>query len=128
MYDRGKIIIGLVIGIGLLLFPVYWNFGKAAKAPAPELTPKAKAAKECVEPTALMRTQHMKILDIWRDDVVRKGERLYKSSNGKTYDMSLQNTCMDCHSNKSNFCDQCHNYMAVNPYCWDCHIAPKENT
>jgi hypothetical protein len=128
MYDRGKIIIGLVIGIGLLLFPVYWNFGKAAKPPDPQLTPKAKAAKECIEPVAVMRTQHMKILDIWRDDVVRKGEKLYKGSNGKIYEMSLQSTCMDCHSNKSNFCDQCHNYMAVNPYCWDCHIAPKENT
>jgi hypothetical protein len=128
MYDRGKIIIGLIIGIGLLLFPVYWNFGKAAKAPNPELTPKAKAAKECIAPTPLMRTQHMKILDIWRDDVVRKGERLYKSHSGKIYDMSLQNTCLDCHSNKSKFCDQCHNYMGVTPYCWDCHIEPKENT
>jgi hypothetical protein len=34
---------------------------------------------------------------------------------------------MECHSNKTKFCDQCHNYMGVAPYCWDCHIAPKEN-
>ena len=37
--------------------------------------------------------------------------------------MSLQNECMRCHSNKKKFCDECHNYMAVKPYCWDCHIA-----
>jgi hypothetical protein len=40
--------------------------------------------------------------------------------------MSLQNGCMRCHSNKKKFCDECHNYMAVKPYCWDCHIQPKE--
>jgi len=40
--------------------------------------------------------------------------------------MSLQNGCMTCHSNKKKFCDECHNYMAVVPYCWDCHIQPKE--
>jgi cytochrome c oxidase subunit 2 len=39
--------------------------------------------------------------------------------------MSLQNTCMHCHSNKQKFCDECHTYVAVKPYCWDCHIAPK---
>jgi len=33
---------------------------------------------------------------------------------------------MKCHSNKKEFCDKCHNYMAVVPYCWSCHIAPKE--
>jgi len=41
--------------------------------------------------------------------------------------MSLQNTCMECHSNKSKFCDQCHTYAAVNPFCWECHIQPEEN-
>ena len=62
----------------------------------------------------------------WRDDVVRKGEREYvSSSNGKIFDMSLSRTCMDCHSNKAEFCDACHTYMAVSPYCWDCHVEPK---
>jgi hypothetical protein len=74
-----------------------------------------------------MKTEHMKMLDEWRQEVVRDNLRYYKSTTGKTYYKSLQTTCMDCHSNKSKFCDQCHNYMAVAPYCWDCHIAPKEN-
>jgi hypothetical protein len=127
MYDRGKIIIGLVIGLGLLLFPFYYNKGEAKKAPDIVLTDKAKAAKQCIEPKEFMRTDHMKMLDEWREGVVRDEERYYKSGDKKSYYMSLQVTCMECHSNKSKFCDQCHNYLGVDPYCWDCHIEPKEN-
>jgi len=127
MYDGGKIITGLVIGVGLLLFPVFYNAGKAAKAPDPVLTEKAKAAQQCVEPTAFMKTEHMKLLDEWRHQVVRNDQRYHKSTSGKVYYKGLQTTCMECHSNKSKFCDECHNYMGVDPYCWDCHIAPKEN-
>jgi cytochrome c len=128
MYDGAKIVTGLVIGLGLLLSPFFYNAGKASKAPEPELAPKAKEAKECVAPTPYMRNGHMQLLDRWRQDVVRDGDRWYKTSSGKIYNKSLQLTCMDCHSNKTKFCDQCHNYMAVSPYCWDCHIQPKEST
>ncbi|PKN67371.1 MAG: cytochrome C [Deltaproteobacteria bacterium HGW-Deltaproteobacteria-15] len=127
MYDRGKIIIGLIIGLGLFLFPFYYNKGEAKKAPEAVLTDKAKAAKQCIEPKEFMRTDHMKMLDVWREDVVREANRYYKSGDNKSYFMSLQVTCMECHSNKSKFCDQCHNYLGVAPYCWDCHIEPKEN-
>ena len=74
-----------------------------------------------------MTTQHMQLLDVWRDSVVRDGNRLYINAEGKSYNMSLSNTCLDCHSNTTEFCDRCHNYASVTPYCWDCHIAnPKE--
>jgi hypothetical protein len=83
--------------------------------------------RKCVESKAFMRTEHMQLLNNWRDSVVRDGYRQYISTtSGKHFNMSLQNGCMNCHSNKKKFCDQCHNYMAVKPYCWDCHIAPKE--
>jgi hypothetical protein len=127
MYDRWKVVTGIVIGLLLFLFPVFYNVGRAAKEPEPVLTEKAKEAKECVAPTPFMKSEHMKLLDEWRQTVVRDNEWYYKSANGKIYYKSLRDTCMDCHSNKSKFCDQCHNYMAVAPYCWDCHIAPKEN-
>jgi hypothetical protein len=127
MYDGGKIITGLVIFFILLLFPVWYQVGKAAKAPDPQLTEIAKKAEKCVEQKSFMTTQHMKVLDRWRNEVVRDAERYYVSSDGKTYYKSLQVTCMECHSNKTKFCDQCHNYMGVSPFCWDCHIAPKEN-
>jgi len=126
MYDGGKIIIGLIIGIGLFLSPFFYNAGKAAKAPDPQLTEKAKEAKVCVAEKSYMRESHFSLLDEWRNTSVRDGERYYTAYNGKKYYKSLQVTCMDCHSDKTKFCDQCHNYVDVDPYCWDCHIVPEE--
>ena len=158
MYDGGKIIPGLIIGVCLFLTPFIFNAGKAAKAPEPELTPKAKEAKQCVAPKEYMTAWHMQLLDNWRHEVVRDGKRDFNTNEdlwwdysldsrlienwrrfvtdsevqepgkpGKSYYKSLQVTCMDCHSNKSKFCDQCHEYVGVTPYCWDCHVEPKEN-
>ena len=62
---------------------------------------------------------------------VRRGGEMYGyvNADGKMYNMSLSNTCMDCHSNKADFCDRCHDYASVQPYCWSCHIEdPKEKT
>ncbi len=131
MYNAGKILIGLAIFFGLATFPFFYNMGKAVAKPDPKLdTPEimklAKQDRKCVEPKEFMRAEHMQLLNNWRDSVVRDNVRVYVNSEGKKFDMSLQNTCMRCHSNKKKFCDECHNYMAVKPYCWDCHIAPKE--
>lgn len=132
MYDKGKVITGLVIFFIVFTFPFWINLGKAAKAPDPKLdTPKIEslAVKACVRDTAYMKTSHMQLLDDWRNAVVREGYRTVAGYEGhKRYEMSLQNTCMECHSNKAEFCDQCHNYASVSPYCWDCHIAPKEKS
>ena len=130
MYDGSKIIIGLIIFVGIVTFPFVYDLGKASvPPPEPKLdTPEIQkmAVKKCIESKSFMRTEHMVMLNDWRDFVVRDGDRLFTGSDGQQYTMSLQNTCMKCHSNKSKFCDECHNYMAVTPYCWDCHIAPKE--
>jgi hypothetical protein len=130
MYDAGKIIPGLIIFLAIAGFPLFYNQGVAGKAPEPKLdTPAIKAMgdqKQCVEPKAFMRPEHMKLLNAWRDKALRDGDRVYVSTTGKRYTINLQNTCMTCHKNKKEFCDSCHNYMAVVPYCWDCHIQPKE--
>jgi hypothetical protein len=129
MKDKKLIITGVIIFIIIVTFPFWYNRGKAAPQPELELTAKAKAAKVCVRSTDYMKAEHMQLLDIWRDAVVRRGDRVYVSPDGKEYSMSLTNTCLDCHSNKANFCDRCHNYASVRPYCWDCHIDnPKENS
>jgi [DsrC]-trisulfide reductase subunit J len=125
MKDKKWIILGLIIFVGLFSFPFWYNLGKAAPAPDLVLTPKAKAAKECVLPTEYMRTNHMELLDLWRLKVVREGEHTFVNPQGKAFTMSLTNTCLDCHSNTAEFCDRCHNYNSVNPYCWDCHNKPK---
>jgi hypothetical protein len=129
MSDKKYIILGLIIFVVIVTFPLWYNRGKAAPAPDLILTEKAKAAKVCVRSTDYMKAEHMQLLDVWRDSVVRRGARIYVSSDGKEYNMSLSKTCLDCHSNKAEFCDRCHNYASVRPYCWDCHIDnPKEKT
>ena len=126
LYHADKIIPGLIIFLAIVMFPFWYNMGKAATPPDPKLTDQAKAAKECIYPKAYMQAEHMQLLNVWRTQVVRNGERVY-SRDGKQYNMSLSNTCLDCHSNKAEFCDQCHTYASVTPYCWDCHIDnPKE--
>ncbi len=127
IYHKKQVMTGLVIFIALITFPFWYNYGKAAPAPKVELSKEAKAAKVCVRPTDFMKTEHMQLLDEWRDVVVRTGQRMYVNEEGKAFDMSLSNTCMECHSNKAEFCDRCHDYASADPYCWDCHIDnPKE--
>jgi len=122
MKDKNKILAGLAIFIAVITLPFWFSMGKAAPAPELELTEKAKAAKVCVMPTEYMKAEHMQLLDVWRHNVVRNAERAFVNPEGKLFNMSLSNTCLDCHSNKEKFCDRCHDYASVRPYCWDCHI------
>ncbi|MEC4686560.1 MAG: sulfate reduction electron transfer complex DsrMKJOP subunit DsrJ [Nitrospirota bacterium] len=129
MYDAGKILLGLIIFLAFATFPFYTNMGKAVAKPDPKLdTPviQQMKVKQCVESKEFMRAEHMQLLNHWRDAALRRGERLYKGSDGRITEISFQNQCLRCHSNKKKFCDECHSYAAVKPYCWDCHIAPKE--
>ena len=126
MYDAGKIIIGLIIFVVLFTSPIWINLAGGASSAEPELE-KAKGT-DCVLPASEMKARHMDLLNQWRDDVVRRGERIHVAPNGRKYNMSLSKTCLDCHASKANFCDRCHSYLAVDPYCWSCHIftEPKE--
>lgn len=137
MYDGGKVIIGIIMLLALVAFPflyniVSYNMGKASKVPEPKVdTPEIQELPEkervCVEPKEYMRDNHMKLLNDWRDWVVREGSRDYIGFTKKKYTMSLQNTCLECHSNYDNFCNECHTYSGITPYCWSCHVEkPKE--
>ena len=126
MYDKGKVVIGLCILVALITFPFWYNLGKAAPPPDPKLSEKAKAAKECVMPKVYMTSEHMQLLNEWRETVVRDAKRIFVNSSGKKFNMSLSDTCLECHTDKAEFCDKCHNYASVTPYCWECDIDPKE--
>ncbi len=132
LYDRGKVLIGIVVFCVFIGFPFLYNRGKAAKVPELELDTPAiqalsKTERVCVEPKSYITDYHMKLLDDWRDEVVREGKRKYVASTKKGYVISLQDTCLGCHSNYDNFCDRCHKYTGTKPYCWDCHLnKPKE--
>ena len=126
MYDAGKIILGLVIFVILLTSPIWYSAasGRISYVPEPKIVTEEK---QCVEPAQYMRENHMHLLDEWRQTAVREGEHTYVASDGKEYEISLSDTCMKCHSNKEEFCDQCHDYTGVKPSCWDCHNAPEED-
>ncbi|PIE58998.1 MAG: cytochrome C [Desulfobulbus propionicus] len=123
MYDRSKIIPGLFIFVLFVTIPIWYNQDKVGAAP--ELT-LPKKSKTCVRPAEEMRATHMQLLNQWRDEVLRDGDRSTFEIEGKQYKKSLMLTCMECHTSKQQFCDKCHDYASVRPYCWDCHIAPVE--
>jgi hypothetical protein len=123
MYDLGKIIPGLIIFVALVTFPIWYGGGDAGPLPKPEMPTNSK---QCVEATDVMRSSHMVLLNDWRDNIVREGGARNVTVGGVEYKRSLQNGCMKCHTSKKKFCDTCHEYAAVKPYCWDCHIAPQE--
>lgn len=129
LYDRWKVLTGIVIFLIAVTFPIW--YGKAKSVPPPDLkldTPAIQALKEklCVEPAPTMRANHMRLLTSWRDSAVRDGNRTYRASDGKDYTISLAGTCLECHSNKTEFCDRCHDYAGAKPNCWNCHIMPEE--
>ncbi len=125
MYNTKYVLLGLIVFLGLFTSPFWANLGSASYE-RPKLALPADQ-KECIESAEYMRAEHMQLLNVWRDEALREGKRSYVASNGKVWTISLQNTCMKCHTNKAEFCDKCHNSNSVNPYCWDCHVEPKGN-
>lgn len=126
MYNSGKVILGIIIFLALFAAPVWLTLSSGKAGDIPDLK-KPTNATECITDTEYMRSFHMEMLNEWRDKVVRENIR-YEEINGKKVEMSLSKTCMKCHDDKVNFCDKCHDYLGVEPYCWDCHVMPQEAT
>ena len=124
MRDRPVIFTGLAAFLILATFPFWYNLSArtAVRGPALRLPP----GKQCVAPVDFMKAYHMRMLNSWRDQVVRNGVRRYVSPDGTSYDMSLNRTCLaQCHQNRAEFCDRCHSYAGVSTaYCWSCHNTP----
>ena len=122
---------GLTALLALSLGAVAATGGEGKAASNGSRTPKPSIVIEkgdkCVEDTAFMRKNHMKLLTHQRDETMHKGIRTEKHS--------LQN-CIDCHASSKNnsvlgsnenFCQSCHTYAAVKLDCWDCHASkPKQ--
>jgi len=121
MYNNKFIITAALVVLVLFTSP-FWLSKGGYKRPDIQLPANEK---ECVEPVAFMRAEHMQLLNEWRDMALRNEKRVYVASNGKKWDISLQNTCLKCHNNTEKFCDACHISNSVYPYCWTCHIEPK---
>lgn len=126
MYDSGKVLLFLAVFVALVSFP-FW-YGAAAGTDGTPPTPAKAASEGCVESKEYMRSWHMDMLDQWRDDAVRLADREYTSAGGKKFNKSLTRTCMQsgCHESEEKFCGECHDYVGVEPYCWDCHVDPEK--
>lgn len=82
--------------------------------------------EKCVEPTDVMRREHMNFILHQRDETMHEGIR------GITAKHSLKD-CIDCHvgyddqdkaipiNDEGQFCQSCHNYAAVSIDCFSCH-------
>ena len=125
MNDKGLIVIGLVLFLALVALPVWYNVAEGQSDYVPELE-KPVGVEDCVLETEYMKANHMDLLNEWRDRVVRENERMTTDQHGQEIEMSLTRTCLGCHTNKEAFCDRCHDYLGLDPYCWGCHVDPKE--
>ena len=122
MYDSGKIITGLLVFAVLFASPFWYDAFSGSALRKPDIVlPSGPNEKECVAGTAYMRRDHMILLNNWRNEMVREDKNYYASTNGGVYKIRLTQTCLGCHKNASQFCDRCHSYVGVNPYCWQCH-------
>jgi hypothetical protein len=115
----------LALSLGAFAASVDDDDKATGRTPKPTIV--IEKGDKCVEDTAFMRRNHMKLLKHQRDETVHQGIRTEK--------YSLQN-CIDCHASSKNnsvlgsnenFCQTCHTYAAVKLDCWDCHASkPKQ--
>lgn len=127
MRDRIFIYTGLCLFLFLATFPFTYNLASGQTSEGPEIK-LPDQQKQCVEPTAEMKSSHMQLLLNWRENRVRRDVRTYVAFNGEQYTISLTQTCLtQCHTSKADFCDRCHSYAGVQgPYCMDCHVDPEK--
>ena len=86
---------------------------------------KVERPGSCVEPTAVIRRDHMKLLMHQRDRTLRQGIRETRHS--------LKN-CVECHAaastgsvlGKDGFCESCHRYASVSIDCFECHASDRQ--
>lgn len=124
LYNKNSVCLGIVILVIVLTAPFWVGlFGQNYTQTGITIP---KETKDCIENVEFMRTQHMRLLNEWRDEALRKENRTYVAKDGRKWEISLQNTCLKCHTNYQGFCEKCHLSNSVSPYCWTCHIIPAE--
>lgn len=114
--------IGVLLGVLLLSAPAAAD---EAGTLLPVIPPAAKG-EACVEPTDVMRRDHMQFLTHQRDDTVHGGIRGAKHS---------LVGCIDCHAQsdaqgvaipvnaEGQFCESCHGFAGVSMDCFECHAT-----
>ena len=120
LIERLLVFLALALFLSLATYPIW-------KIQDPDFLPKVSMetkGEQCVAPVDYMRENHMKLLEDWRDSVVRDGKRFHIMPDGTLVEKSLTKTCLGCHISKKQFCEECHTFASVKPYCWECHVIP----
>ncbi len=122
MYHKQYVIPFILIFLIGFFTPYWYNAMAGSFGYAPTLE---KPTGNCVEDARWMAANHMLLLQEWRTQAIRhgaEGGRIYHSEYGEFH--ASTNTCWSCHTDKTKFCDACHDYIGIKPECWDCHYTP----
>ena len=115
---------GIYLLVGLFLG--FFFLGSVQAAAAVEGSAKADKLEQCVRPTDFMKRNHFEMIKHQRDLTVHQGVRETKDSLAQ---------CVDCHARRDaagkavpvnaqgQFCEGCHDYVAVNIDCFSCHTS-----
>jgi hypothetical protein len=110
----------LVVGV-IILSPFAYSVGRftwlSRSRPKPFLQVSSSSSTRCVRDIAWMRQNHRLLLFELRDKAAREGIR---------NEITLS-SCSQCHKDKTQFCDKCHNAANVHPDCFDCHSYSKSS-
>jgi hypothetical protein len=113
--------------VAVVLFAVACTGVAAVAASLAPPLQKAAKGERCVEDTATMRRNHMRLLEHQRDQTVHGGIRGARHS---------LRGCVDCHASAEtgsvnqaagDFCVRCHTFAAVQVDCFDCHTGKAQS-
>nr|VFJ45880.1 MAG: hypothetical protein BECKFW1821A_GA0114235_101135 [Candidatus Kentron sp. FW]VFJ46691.1 MAG: hypothetical protein BECKFW1821B_GA0114236_100138 [Candidatus Kentron sp. FW] len=119
------LVVAGMFGIGVIDF-VYAEQRHALSASPSDGSTFKQESGDCVESVPIMRKGHMDFLFHQRDNTLYQGIRT------KRYSLK---GCVDCHVQQDNqgrvipinaadqFCQDCHQYVAVNIDCFQCHAT-----
>jgi hypothetical protein len=124
--STGAVILGLGMLAMLAAVPLSAQAGRVPLPSHPKAIKKFSATQDCVEPTDVMRRNHMKLILHQRDETMHLGIRTPRHSLAE---------CVACHVSKDEsgrylpvnaegqFCESCHEYAAVEIDCFQCHAT-----
>ena len=119
-------IIAVAVAVLIMLFPLAYSLLYPLVSQGTENLPVflEKPAGSCVANTAYMRYHHMDLLREVRNEAVREGVRGRMGLNDQEVTL---NNCLNCHTSRERFCNQCHRAVNLRVNCFNCHYDPELN-
>jgi hypothetical protein len=120
----GLLAAGMLAVAGPAFADASLSLAPAGRVPTPVI--KVHKGDKCVEPTEVMRRDHMNMILHQRDETMHRGIRSSKHS---------LKECINCHADPvtnsvlgpEGFCEACHTYAAVSMDCFSCHTPTAES-